>query len=120
MKKDLPEVWKLKSDVYKNRNVKAAAYEKLTENLKEIEPGADREMVKKKINMLRSGYRRELKKVTDSYKSGAGTSEIYEPSLWYFSDIDFLRDQEIQVPGISTMDDTVLQETEIGSNEVSK
>ena len=77
-------------------------------------------MVKKKINMLRSGYRRELKKVTDSYKSGAGTSEIYEPTLWYFLDIDFLRDQEIQVPGISTMDDTILQQTENGNNGVCK
>jgi len=55
--KDLPEVWKIKSDVCNNRNLKAAAYDKLSEKLKEIEPRADRDMVKKKINTLRSGYR---------------------------------------------------------------
>jgi len=55
--RDLTEVWKIKSDVYKNRNLKAAAYDKLSEKLKKIELRADREMVKKKINMLRSGYR---------------------------------------------------------------
>jgi len=49
----------------------------LSEKSKEIESRADREMVKKKMNMLRSGYRPELKKITDSYKCGAETSEIY-------------------------------------------
>ncbi|CAH1993137.1 unnamed protein product, partial [Acanthoscelides obtectus] len=103
--RQLPAVWKVKSDVYKNRNMKNLAYEKLVEKLKEVEPNADREMVRKKINVLRSAYRRELKKVIASYKSGTGTESIYEPSLWYFKELDFLRDQETQVPGTSTMND---------------
>ncbi|XP_022906143.2 uncharacterized protein [Onthophagus taurus] len=116
--RQLPEVWKVKSDVYKNRNKKNVAYEKLIETLKEIEPSADREMVRKKINVLRTVYRRELKKVVASYRSGTGTENLYEPSLWYFKELDFLRDQESQLPGTSTMDEP--QETENEGRDSSR
>ena len=77
--RQLPEVWKVKSDAYRNRNLKNLAYEKLIEKLKEVEPNADREMVREKINVLRSAYRRELKKVIASYKSGTGNErDVYK------------------------------------------
>lgn len=101
----LPELWKVKSDSYRNRQLKNKGYEKLVEKLKEVEPNADRDMVRKKINVLRAAYRRELKKVIASYKSGTGSESVYEPSLWYYEELDFLRDHETQVPGTSTMND---------------
>ncbi|EZA51520.1 hypothetical protein X777_09817 [Ooceraea biroi] len=61
-------------------------------------------MVKKKINALRTSYRKELDKIKKSMRSGAGTEEVYIPTLWYFKDIDFLRDQETPIAGISTLD----------------
>jgi hypothetical protein len=67
-------------------------------------------MVHKKINGLRTAYRRELKKITDSTKSGIGTDDIYVPSLWYFDDLDFLRHHKIQVAGKSAMVDEPEQE----------
>lgn len=103
--KSLPAVWKVKSDLYKNRVQKQDAYEKLTEKLKTIDSNVDINATKKKINTLRSNYRRELKKVLASKKSGAGVEDIYVPSVWYFEDLDFLRDHEIQIRGTSTMDD---------------
>ena len=45
----LPKVWKVKSDAFRNRNLKNLAYEKRIEKLKEVEPNADREMVRKKL-----------------------------------------------------------------------
>lgn len=99
-----PELWKIKSNVYMNRIKKDAAYKKMAEKMKEIDPKANRDLVRAKINSLRTSYRRELKKVKSSQKSGAGTGDIYEPSLWYFNKIDFLRDQESQMEGDSTLE----------------
>lgn len=107
---ELPELWKVKSEVYKNRNKKDAAYDKMVEKMKEIEPKADRAMVRTKINAFRTSYRRELKKIKSSIRSGAGTDDIYKPNLWYYNELDFLRDQEGQTQGISTMDDNEIVE----------
>lgn len=120
--KGLPALWKIKSDCYKNRRLKDDGYKILTEKLKTIVPDADREMVKKKINALRTSYRRELDKIKKSMRSGAGTEEIYIPTLWYFKDIDFLRDQETPIAGISTLDPTEdddNEKDEINSQSVS-
>lgn len=101
----LPATWKIKSDLYKNRILKQECYVQLTNKLKEIDPTAHINKTKKKINTLRSNYRRELKKILMSEKSGAGADDIYLPSVWYFEQLEFLRDHEMQMPGISTMDE---------------
>jgi len=49
--------------------------------MKEIDPQANRDLMRTKINSLRTSYRRELKKVKCSQKSGAGTDDAYESSL---------------------------------------
>jgi len=57
----LPDVWKVKSDGYKDRIKKDTAYKILVEKMKEIDPCADRASVRAKINSFRSAYRREMK-----------------------------------------------------------
>ena len=94
--RDFPALWKVKSDEYKNRSLKSECYVKLIDKIREIDPNATRATVTKKINSLRSNYRRELKKVMNSVKSGAGSDHVYKPSLWYFDELAFLRDQELQ------------------------
>ncbi|XP_050304136.1 uncharacterized protein LOC126741649 [Anthonomus grandis grandis] len=49
----------------------------------------------KKINSLKTAYRRELKKVINLERSGAGEEDVYVPHLWYFDLLIFIRDQEI-------------------------
>ena len=46
----LPDVLKVKSDGYKDRNEKEAAYKILAEKMKEIDTRADRASVRAKIN----------------------------------------------------------------------
>ncbi|XP_067616601.1 uncharacterized protein [Eurosta solidaginis] len=102
--RELPALWKIKSADYSNRTLKSSSYQKMVEKLKEIYPEANREMAVKKINSFRTTYRKELKKVKDSQKLGAGTDDIYEPILWYYDKLSFLEDQEECIEGTSTMD----------------
>lgn len=57
-------------------------------------PDADKSQLVKKFNSLRTNFRKELKRIKDSEKSGAGTDDIIEPTLWYFEEMKFLIGQE--------------------------
>jgi hypothetical protein len=72
--------------------------------LKEVDGNATRESAKKKIDSLRAGYRRELKKVNRSKGTDTGSEDVYIPNL-YFDDLSFLSDQEITRPSISNVED---------------
>jgi len=52
----------------------------LAEKLGETEEEADRDMVRKKLNGLRTAYSREPKQITGSTKPGIGTDDICVPS----------------------------------------
>lgn len=43
---------------------------------------------------MKGSFRKELKKVNASKKSGAGADEMYTPHLWYFIYFLFLDDHE--------------------------
>ena len=99
----LPELWKVKSDVYKDKKIKKKSWETLLEIFKEVQPNETVDLLKKKIGNIRTCFRKELKKVEKSWKSGA-EGEEYIPSLWYFDNLLFLKDQETQINGVSSMD----------------
>ncbi|XP_017084574.2 uncharacterized protein LOC108116938 [Drosophila eugracilis] len=100
-----PAVWNAKCEAYKNKNLRNKAWEVLLEKYKEIDERATIDEVKKKVNSLRASYRREIRKIKRSEKSGAGTDDVYQPSLWYFSDLSFLYETESSVDGITSFDD---------------
>ncbi|XP_026481177.1 uncharacterized protein LOC113387989 [Ctenocephalides felis] len=87
-----PCLWQVKSAAYHDKNFKNSAYDKLVEQYKYIEPSANRNLIVKKINSLHTNYKKENKKIDESKRSGAGTSEVYEPKLWYFKHLTFLDD----------------------------
>ncbi|KAL4708045.1 hypothetical protein ACJJTC_013456 [Scirpophaga incertulas] len=74
--------------------------------LAKIKPRATVEDVKKKINSLRSNYRRELKKIVTSKRSGAGTNEVYVPKSWTFKYLTFLQNTEKPVSEISNTEES--------------
>ncbi|XP_064110469.1 uncharacterized protein LOC135218239 [Macrobrachium nipponense] len=79
---------------YLNKYIKNEAYGKLAEKLIEKYPDATTDLVKKKINIYRSNFRKEAKKVEDSMRSGIGADDVYTPTWTYYEDLMFLKDQE--------------------------
>ena len=57
-----PCLWNVKADVYKYRNKRVAAINKITAELQKSGLSAHTSEVKKKIESIRSQYRRELRK----------------------------------------------------------
>ncbi|XP_074041337.1 uncharacterized protein [Leptinotarsa decemlineata] len=90
------------------------AYASLLQYYKSVDENATIDKVKNKINNLRSSFRKELKKVNKSKKSGSGTDEIYVPTLWYYKLLLFTSDQEEPIQPISNDEDA---ETENSENE---
>jgi hypothetical protein len=82
--------------------IKNVAYGQLRVKLSEIDPEATKEAVLK--NSLRSCFRKELKKVKDSQKSGNETDDNYTPSLRYYVVLLFLTDQELPTQSVSSLD----------------
>ncbi|XP_073427882.1 uncharacterized protein [Dendrobates tinctorius] len=93
----MPCLWKVKSPDYSNKYKKKVAYEKLVHLYQEHHPSetVDEAVIKKKIQALRTVFKKELNKVEKSTRSGAGTDEVYVPKLWYYNLLEFTRDQEI-------------------------
>lgn len=88
-----PCLWKVKSKEYSDKQKKNAAYDILI---------ASKEGVIKRINSLRTCFRKELKKYKASLHSSMDEEEVYKPNLWYFNLLTFLLDQE--TPGQDGMD----------------
>ncbi|XP_064110271.1 uncharacterized protein LOC135218057 [Macrobrachium nipponense] len=89
--------------------MKNEAYETLVKKLREKDGSATRDTVTKKINNMRSSFRKELKKVENSKKSGAATDEVYRPSLWYYDQLLFLRDQETPRTSSSNIEEDMIE-----------
>ncbi|KAM4049508.1 uncharacterized protein ACNLHF_009363 [Anomaloglossus baeobatrachus] len=111
----LPCLWLVKSPDYSNKHKKRKAYEKLIALCRQHHPceKVDVSMVRKKIQALRTVYKKELNKVEKSKKSGAGTDGVYVPSLWYYDLLDFTRNQELPRASLCSFEPTTEQDPEI-------
>ncbi|KAK4886925.1 hypothetical protein RN001_003196 [Aquatica leii] len=90
----LPELWNSKSTMYMNKTKRNQALDKLLVFYKNINKNAKRKDIRKKINTLRSNFRRELKKVLSSKRFGAGAEDVYKPTAWTFYALRFLKNNE--------------------------
>lgn len=90
MYETLPALWNTKCKDYSNREKKNQQYDILLLKYKERFPKADKTELIKKFNSLRKNFRKELKKLNDFGKSGAGADDVSEPTLWYFDQMKFL------------------------------
>ncbi|KAF6208504.1 hypothetical protein GE061_016962 [Apolygus lucorum] len=118
MYRSFPCLWKCKTEEYKNKNLRDNALSAMIDLCKARGfPEANRDFVAKKIQSLRGSFRKELKKVLDSERSGRGTEEIYTPSLWYFDLLMFTKEQEVPAASISNLDNDEAQEDETVEEE---
>lgn len=88
-------------DVYKNKRLKKQAYETLLECYQRIDPKANVDSMRRKMNGIRTCYRRELRKVERSEKAAKSANDIYVPHLWYYNELFFLRGNEIKIPKVA-------------------
>ncbi|XP_029342027.1 uncharacterized protein LOC115033503 [Acyrthosiphon pisum] len=102
-----PALWNTKSDLSKNKHLRKLGIEDLVKMCQGKCNGADEAFVKRKINNLRTAYRRELNKVRLSKSTGSSTDDIYVPSLWYFDLMSFTAEDEVGRTGISSLDDAM-------------
>ncbi|XP_034482582.1 uncharacterized protein LOC117788036 [Drosophila innubila] len=95
--RSLPCLWKITDEVYKNKQLKKAAYEKLLVCYKKIDPQANVDTMRRRMNGIRTCFRRELRKVEMSELRAKKTSDIYVPHLWYFNELIFLRNDSSEM-----------------------
>lgn len=104
MYRDLTCLWKVRSKDYSDRQKRKEAYTKLVELCTVVYAKADISYVTKKIANLRTIFKKELNKINESKRSGAGADEVYVPRLWYFESLHFLTDQKEARPSVSSLD----------------
>ena len=59
----------------------------------------------KKLHTLRGQFRKEMKDMKASHKSGADTKDLYVPKLWCFDALMFLADGDIPRDATSNLDE---------------
>ncbi|KAF5276778.1 hypothetical protein FQR65_LT16186 [Abscondita terminalis] len=84
-------LWNTSSPLYKNKIARDNAYKKLCSNMND--ENLTIKFIKNKIKNLRTTYHQELKKIKDSMRSGAGSSDVYKPTIPWFKEMhSFLED----------------------------
>uniref|UniRef100_A0A182RXR4 MADF domain-containing protein n=1 Tax=Anopheles funestus TaxID=62324 RepID=A0A182RXR4_ANOFN len=84
--KSFPCLWHQQSKQYEHEKQKA--YEALVQKYREVDPQATKETVERKINTLRTSYRKQLRRLQRSSKAGTNR----QPTWWYFELFSFLDD----------------------------
>ncbi|XP_063819789.1 uncharacterized protein LOC135058121 [Pseudophryne corroboree] len=97
-------LWKVRSKDFSNRQKKDQAYRQLVEYSKAHNSDADLLWAKKKIANLRTVFKKEHTRVIESQRSGAGTDDVYQPTLWYYEQMKFLLEREAKLHGQGSLD----------------
>nr|CAH7752446.1 unnamed protein product [Callosobruchus chinensis] len=90
--KELPCLWQVTHKDYRNKHKKDLALEELLDIYITRDPEASIDTVRKKIQSLRSCYRKENNKVKASIRAGSG--DVHIPKLWYYDQLLFLTEDD--------------------------
>jgi hypothetical protein len=92
--RESPALWQVRSLDYSNRAKRTRAWDLLVQFTREKISDADLCFVKKRVKSIRASFRKELRRVRDSKRSGSSADDVYKPTLWYFDLLLFTADQE--------------------------
>ncbi|KAI8124510.1 hypothetical protein CVS40_5115 [Lucilia cuprina] len=81
-------------------------------------PEATKDVLIEKLNIFRSSYRRENKKVKESMRSGSSQVNIYKPKWIYYEKIKFLDEKEDDNTPLSSLDDDFRRSVDIGHSSL--
>uniref|UniRef100_A0A1Y1MH02 MADF domain-containing protein n=1 Tax=Photinus pyralis TaxID=7054 RepID=A0A1Y1MH02_PHOPY len=85
-----PCLYLVKSANYKNKHARNEALASIVKALLPLRPGVCENDIKAKFNGIKSNFFSEHRKVLASQKSGAGSDDVYKPTLWYYDLLVFL------------------------------
>lgn len=74
--REKPCLYNVKSAQYKNKHMRASAYESILNDLKTVRPGTSIQEIKAKVNGLRTNFLTEYRKHMKSMKSGSGQDSV--------------------------------------------
>ncbi|XP_063814171.1 uncharacterized protein LOC135054783 [Pseudophryne corroboree] len=97
-------LWHVKSATYANRALRNLAYDQLIRYSRARNSAADLNWVKKMIANFRTVFLKEHKKMVESQRTGAGTDEVYKPTLWFYDLMKFTLKQEPKKRSHSSLD----------------
>lgn len=87
-----PELWDIKSKIYRNRVKKQSALVEIAENFRTTV-----EEITRKIHNLRNQFNSELKKAAKK-KTGEGTDELYISKWPYFNSLVLIQGEQFLQP----------------------
>jgi hypothetical protein len=92
---EMPVLWEVCSADYSNRTKQDEAWDLLVQLTREKIPETDLYFVKKRWISIQASFRKNLRRVRDSKRSGLSADDIYKPTLCYFDLLLFMADQDI-------------------------
>lgn len=114
--RELPCLWLRTEKSYKNKVERNKAYDVLVQKLRQVNKNANRDMVIRKINSLRTAFRREYTKAQKSHNKKL--QNRYKPNWYYYNHLTFIMDQNQNETLSPTYDDSMLDiEDDVGKIE---
>ncbi|XP_058459968.1 uncharacterized protein LOC131435788 isoform X2 [Malaya genurostris] len=92
--KNSEELWDSSHIHYHDQDRRLRALNKLLLIYRKIKPRATHNVVRRKINTLRSHYYKVLRRVEKSKSMATSVADIYQPKSWVFYEMKFLGDLE--------------------------
>ncbi|KAK4882524.1 hypothetical protein RN001_005843 [Aquatica leii] len=112
-----PCLYAVRSKEYKNKHARVKALEDVFQVVKLLKSTISQTDMKTKFANLKTTFMQEFRKYKESFKSGAGTEDIYTPTLWYFQQMMYVAEHnEIRpaVDSIETNNEDAASDGEVG------